>query len=395
MSKHQPGNALMHNYKRIPLRFTHGEGCHLFAEDGSSYLDFTSGIGVNSLGHAHPRLTAELQDQVGKLLHVSNLYDESLQIRCAARLAKACALGQVFFCNSGTEAGEAAIKLARRVQFDAKRSEQRGILAVESGFHGRTLGTLSCTANEKYRRPFEPLLPGCHWIKRNDLAALERELRSQNYAAFFVEAIQGEAGVYALNREFLHQAMALCKETHTVFVVDEVQSGGGRSGRFLASQSFGIEADIVTLAKPLAGGIPIGAVVASQEIAQHFVPGDHGSTFGGNPLACRAALVVLSELFDHGLLEHVDTMGKLWGSYLEELSNRHEAIDHHRGLGLMRAIVLKEPHDNAAIAAALRERGLLVIPSPENSLRMLPPFVISDEELACATDMLDQELASL
>lgn len=385
----------MATYQRIPLRFTHGEHCTLYDEDGNGYLDFASGVGVCSLGHAHPKLTAVLREQVGRLLHVSNLYDEPLQIDCAKRLAEACGLDRVFFCNSGTEASEAAIKLARRVQHDRGHRDRYSILAVQGGFHGRTTGALACTANEAYRAPFEPLLPGAHWIERDDVDALERELRSGRYAAFFVEPIQGEAGVYPLDREFLHAARTLARETETLLIADEVQAGGGRTGHYLACQHYDVDPDIVTLAKPLASGIPIGAIVARHEVAEHFVPGDHGSTYGGNPLACRAALTVLSELFDHGLLEHVHGMGQRFGAALDQLVHEHDAVIEARGIGLIRALVLRETYSNKDVAASLRERGLLVIPSPGNSLRMLPPFVLREEDLACAIDMLDEELTTL
>jgi acetylornithine/N-succinyldiaminopimelate aminotransferase len=392
MSEHH--DPRMHNYKRIPLRFTHGERCTLFDEDGQGYIDFASGIGVNSLGHAHPKLTAVLQDQVAKLLHVSNLYDEPLQIDCAARIAKACGLDQVFFCNSGTEASEAAIKLARRVQHDRGHTGKTGILCVEGGFHGRTLGALSCTANEAYRATFEPLVPGMQWIPRDDVEALERELRSGSYAGFFVEPIQGEAGVLPLAAEFLRRARQLCTETETVFIADEVQAGGGRTGQFLACQHYDIEPDLVTLAKPLAGGVPIGALVGRRPFSEHFVPGDHGSTFGGNPLACRAALTVLSELFDQGLLEHVHEVSRDFERRLEQLVDSFDPVQSQRGVGLMRALVLDEQLSNADVTASLRERGLLVIPSPGNSLRMLPPFVLGSDELDCAFDILDSEFAT-
>jgi acetylornithine aminotransferase/acetylornithine/N-succinyldiaminopimelate aminotransferase len=386
-----PNNdARVPSYRRLPLRFTHGQGTRLFDDRGKSYLDFLSGLGVSALGHAHPGLTEVLRDQAGKLLHVSNLYDEPLQKRCAAKLAKACDLDLVFFSNSGAEANECALKMARRYQFNRGERKRSRFLALNRSFHGRTMGALSVTAKEAYRNPFAPLIPDVQFVPPENARALEEALKTETFAALILEPIQGESGVYPLSKSYLQTALELSHGTGTLLVMDEIQTGGGRTGSFLACQQLELTPDIVTLAKPLAGGIPIGATLALQEVGKSLQPGDHGSTFGGNPLACRAALFFLEELLERGLLERVQRVGERFRQGLQQLADKHRTIQSIRGQGLMLAIDLDKP--SGEVNERLLERGLLANSLAETALRFLPPFIVQDAEIDQALDILDQSL---
>lgn len=372
--------SLLPSYGRLPLRFVRGEGSWLITEDGTRYLDFLSGIGVNALGHAHPRWVAALQDQLTKLTHISNLYESDAQQEAGARLCRATGLDFAFFSNSGTEANEAGLKMARRFQKESGREHKTRVLALEGGFHGRSMGALSITAHEAYRAPFAPLVPGAAWIRPGDIDALERELNTGDFAVLVVEILQGEAGVRPVCFEFLRRARAVCTATDTLLMVDEVQTGCGRTGHFLASKLAGITPDIVSLAKPLAAGIPIGATLCKHAIGTHMTPGTHGSTFGGNEFACRAALVFLDELEEHGLLAHVREVGAAFEAGLRQLVDKYPSIAIDvQGYGLMRSLVLRE--DSAPYARALQEEGLLAIASGGTRLRFLPPFTVSHEEV--------------
>lgn len=382
---------LLPNYARIPLRFVRGEGAWLITEDGTRYLDFLSGIGVNALGHAHPRWTEALRDQLGTLTHISNLYESDAQQRAGDRLCEASGLDFAFFSNSGTEANEAGLKMARR--FHAETGSARsGVLALVDGFHGRTFGALAATWSEKYRAPFAPLVPGTKWIRAGDFDALADELGTRSHGVFVAEVIQGEAGVKPVCLEFLRRARQLCDDTGTLLMIDEVQTGCGRTGRFLAADYAGIRPDIVSLAKPLGGGIPIGATLCTRAIGERMTPGTHGSTFGGNELACRAALVFLEELLDHGLMRRVEEAGQRFGSGLARLAQAHDVASFEQGFGLMRALVLRE--DATPYATALQNEGLLTIASGGNRLRFLPPFIVSDSEIDDALSRIDKVLTT-
>ncbi len=383
-------DARVPNYRRLPLHFTHGKGARLYEEGGRTYLDFLSGLGVTALGHAHPGLTEVLCDQAGKLLHVSNLYDEPLQKRCAAQIAKACGLDLVFFSNSGAEANECALKMARRYQHNQGKPERTRFLALERSFHGRTMGALSVTAKEAYRSPFAPLIPDVQFVPPENARALEEALNTETFAALILEPIQGESGVHPLSTSYLKKALELSHGTGTLLVMDEIQTGGGRTGSFLACQQAGVKPDIVTLAKPMAGGVPIGATCARREVGESLQPGDHGSTFGGNLLACRAALFFLEELFERGLLHRVQQAGERFRRGLEQLAKKHGTIQTVRGQGLMLAIDLDQP--SGPINDRLQEKGLLANALAETALRFLPPFIVRDEEIDEALDILDQSL---
>ena len=383
-------DARVPSYRRLPLRFTHGDGARLFEEGGKTYLDFLSGLGVTALGHAHPGLTEVLRDQAGKLLHVSNLYDEPLQKRCAAKIAEACGLDLVFFSNSGAEANECALKMALRYQHNKGKPERRRFLALERSFHGRTMGALSVTAKEAYRSPFAPLIPDVQFVPPENARALAEALRTETFAALILEPIQGESGVHPLSTSYLKKTLKLSHGTGTLLVMDEIQTGGGRTGSFLACQQAGVKPDIVTLAKPLAGGVPIGATCARREVGESLQPGDHGSTFGGNLLACRAALFFLEELFERGLLNRVQQAGERFHEGLQRLAKKHKTIQTIRGQGLMLAVDLDQP--SGPVNERLLEKGLLANSLAETALRFLPPFVVQDEEIDEALSILDQSL---
>ncbi len=376
-------------YRRLPLRFVRGEGARLFTEDGRPYLDLLSGIAVNALGHAHPRLVEALRDQAGALLHASNLYRHPWGDELATRLAEASGLDLVFFCNSGAEANETALKIARCHHHDLG-DPRPGFLALEGGFHGRSLGALSITAKESYRRPFEPLLHGVEWLPPNDQAALAAALRGRRAAALILEPIQGESGVHPLEEGYLQAARDLCDETGTLLIHDEIQCGAGRTGSFLAAEAAGVVPDLVTLAKPIGGGLPLGAVIARAEVGKVLRPGDHGSTFGGNPMACRGGLVFLEELLDHGLLERVAEGGARFREGLEELAERHPSAREVRGRGYMLALELEVPA--APVLDALLGEGVLANAVTETALRFLPPYVLTDDEREEALSILDRAL---
>lgn len=379
-------------YGKTGLCFTHGSGARLFTESGQSYLDFLSGIGVNSLGHAHPGLTKTIQEQAERFLHVSNLYDHPWQARFAARLAEACGLDQVFFSNSGAEAIEAGLKMARRFQFDQGDQPRTAFLALEGSFHGRTLGALSCTSNPDYRRPFAPLIHEVDFLPRDDIERLEGALRSRRYAALLIEPIQGESGVLPLPVLFLKEARRITQETGTLLLFDEIQCGGGRTGSFLHSAKAGVQPDIVTLAKPIAAGLPVGATVVTREVGQHLVPGDHGSTFGGGPLVCAAGLFFLEELLDRGLMLRVQEAGARFAEGLDRLSAGIDRVDHRRGEGLMQALVLETP--SAPVNARLQEHGLLANACGGTALRFLPPYIVSDDDIDEALRILEDVLTA-
>lgn len=386
-------NKLLPSYARLPLRFAHGEGAWLTTDDGERYLDFLSGIGVNALGHSHPRWVEAVGAQLSTLTHVSNLYESKVQQEAGARLCEATGFDYAFFSNSGTEANEAGLKMARRFQHaqaaESGNAAKTRMLALEGGFHGRSMGALSLTAHEAYRAPFAPLVPGGAWIRAGDVDNLQRELETGEYAVFVAEIFQGEAGVVPVDARFLQRARELCTAHDTLLMVDEVQTGCGRTGHFLASELAGIEADIVSLAKPLGAGIPIGATLCRAPVGAVMTPGTHGSTFGGNELACRAALVFLDEL-EGGLLEHVRDVGESFAAGLRELVEAYDVAIDVQGAGLMRCLVLRE--DAAPYARALQNEKLLAIASGGTRLRFLPPFIVSREEVQDAVQRIGAAL---
>jgi acetylornithine aminotransferase len=369
---------LMNNYARQAVAFTHGEGCHLFDTNGRRYLDGLAGIAVNTLGHNHPRLTAALGQQVHRLIHTSNLYQVKEQETLADRLALLSGMDDVFFCNSGCEANEAAIKLAR-LYGHQKGIEQPAIIVMEQAFHGRTLATLSATGNRKVQAGFEPLVPGFVRVPFDDLAAIEQvAANNANVVAVLFEPIQGEGGINICHDNFMQGLRRICDAKGWLFMVDEVQCGVGRTGKWFAHQHAGITPDVMTLAKGLGSGVPVGACLTAGAATGVFKPGNHGSTFGGNPLACVAALTTLTVLEEDNLLTRAVVLGDRMRARLgEQLSGLTAVID-IRGSGLMIGIELDRPC--TALVAAGLEAGILINVTADKVVRLLPSLVMSDAE---------------
>ncbi len=368
----------MENYSRLPVRFVRGEGVYLFDERGRRYLDFVSGIAVCSLGHSHPKLVEAICSQARNLIHVSNLFENPWQEELARRLVEEFwAEGRVFFCNSGTEANEAAIKLVRKFFRDRGEGRYR-IITFRKGFHGRTYGSLSATAQEKFHKGFEPILEGFDYAELNDIDSV-KGLVSEETAGIMLEVIQGEGGINECEEGFLREVQSLCRDRGILLVVDEVQTGIGRTGKFYGYQHFGIEPDVITLAKGLGGGVPIGAVVAREEVARSLTPGSHGSTFGGNPLACRTAKVVVEEV--KKLLPHVEEVG---GYFREKLLHLGKV----KGRGLMLGLELDG--DCREVVLKALEKGLVINCTAGNVLRFLPPLIVEKEHIDEAVSILEE-----
>jgi len=381
---------VLQTYKRQPVVFVRGEGSRLFDEDGRSYLDFISGIGVCVLGHAHPGLAAVIADQAKTLIHTSNLYYHPLQGQLAARLASMSGLQRTFFCNSGTEAVEACLKFARRYWYSKGIKNRTQYVALEHGFSGRTMGALSVTANSHYREPFGPLIPGVTFIAPDDIKGLEAAVTEQT-AAVIAEPIQGEGGVRPLSPEFAAAVARVTKATGTLLIADEIQCGLGRTGRSFHFQSFGWTPDLVTIGKAIGSGIPIGAALVAEHVAKEIFAGDHGTTYGGNLLSTRAALYVLDELDQ--LAPHIKEAGALFEQTLLALQKQHRVITSVRGAGLMRGLELAV--DAAPVVEAALKSGLLVNRTAERVVRMLPPLTVTAAEIEEATRILDGALRSV
>jgi acetylornithine/N-succinyldiaminopimelate aminotransferase len=377
---------VLQTYRRAPVVFTRGEGVYLFDDAGNKYLDLISGVGVASLGHANPLLADALATQARTLVHTSNLYFHELQGQVAARLASLSGLPRTFFCNSGTEAMEGCLKFARRFWHTAGDARRTGLVALEHAFHGRSMGSLSVTWDEHYRAPFQPLLQGVVWVPAGDIAAFEAAV-SDTTTAIVIEAIQGEGGVRPLSAEFAKAVKDAQQRTGALLICDEVQCGLGRTGVAFGYQRLGLEPDLVAVGKAIGGGMPVGAVLVSERVAQAVSAGDHGSTYGGNLLACRAALVFLEQLTDGGLMTHVQEVGKQMAAGLCELAGKHPVIREVRGAGLMWGVDLTV--DATPFVAAALERRVLINRTAETVIRMLPPFVISSAEVAEALGQLD------
>lgn len=385
------GKYLMNTYKRAPVAFASGRGVRLIDVEGRPYLDFIAGIAVCALGHNHPVLTASIQAQAARLLHVSNLYVIPEQARLGQWLVEHSALDRAFFCNSGAEANEAAIKLVRKHWY-AKGEQRFEIIVAQQSFHGRTLGTLAATAQPKYQKAFEPLPPGFIAVPFDDVDALRQAVGPRS-AAVMLEVVQGEGGLRFPSPAYLPSVRRVCDEHELLLILDEVQTGIGRTGRWFAYEHYGITPDIMTLAKGLGGGVPIGALLATESVASAFQPGDHGSTFGGNPLACAAALAVVETLEDEGLLTRVAEVGAYFLDQLRALARRHPVVTEVRGLGLLVAVDLSV--DAAGAVIACRERGLLVNAVQPNTLRFAPPLIVTQAEVDQAVTILDAALAAI
>ncbi|MDP2824439.1 MAG: aspartate aminotransferase family protein [Sulfuritalea sp.] len=369
---------LMNTYGRLPVAFTHGQGCRLFDEQGRSYLDALAGIAVNTLGHNHPRLVKALSEQVGRLIHTSNLYRISEAEAASDRLAAISGMDEVFFCNSGCEANEAAIKLAR-LYGHQQGIEQPAIIVMEQAFHGRTLATLSATGNRKVQAGFEPLVSGFVRVPFDDLAAIEQlATRNPNVVAVLFEPIQGEGGINLAHNDFMRSLRQICDRKNWLFMVDEVQCGIGRTGVWFAHQHAGIVPDVMTLAKGLGSGVPIGACLAAGRAAGVFKPGNHGSTFGGNPLACVAALTTLDVIEADGLMAHAEKLGAAIREGLNQGLSGIAGFVEVRGDGLMIGIELDRPCTDLVKRGL--EAGLLINVTADKVVRLLPALVMSDAE---------------
>ena len=377
----QADQHLMRTYRRPPLVFSHGKGCYLYDSTGKAYLDFLGGIAVNALGYSHPRLVRVVQREARRAVHLSNLFHNPFQGPLAKKLAEWSGLDRVFFTNSGTEAIEGALKLARAY---AKKNLVPGsrpktrILALENSFHGRTFGAVSITYPAKYREPFEPLVPGAEFVRFNDVADLQHKFGS-DVCAIVMETIQGEGGITAVSEDFWKEARALATANNAALIADEIQCGLGRTGRKFAYQKFGDAPDIVTVAKPLAGGLPLGAVIANEKFAEAFTPGIHGTTFGGGPLVCAAALEVLNIVEGQRLFENVSKRGTELKEGLEKLQPRFDFIREVRGEGLILGLDLSIK--GAPIVEEALRQGLIINCTHEHILRLLPPFIIGAQHV--------------
>ncbi len=385
---------LLGTYDRYPLLFTRGEGAHLIDDNGTRYLDLLSGIGVNALGYAHPAIEKAIADQSQRLIHISNLYYHPGQAALALKLTEATGMDRAFFCNSGTEANEAALKLARA--WAKLKREQGGnlgtkFLALENSFHGRTMGSVAATWKDKYREPFDPVMPGVEFVRFNDVDDLRAKF-STDVCAILVEAIQGEGGINPLSHEFLQAARDLTRSTGALLVADEIQSGMGRTGKWCAYQHYGIQPDVTTLAKPLAGGIPLGALLCTEDAAQAIHAGMHGTTFGGGPLACAVALAVIDTIECDHLLDHVTEVGTYFQEQLRQLANNHSAIVDVRGLGLMLAIELDSADLAKTVLGEMMKRRILINRTSETVLRFLPPYILEKEHVDQGVSALDEVL---
>ncbi len=383
---------LLQTYDRSPVLFTGGQGVYITDENGTKYLDLLSGIGVNALGYNHPAITATMIAQSQKLIHTSNLFYHEGQAELALRLTERSGLDRAFFANTGTEAWEAALKLAR-AHAGVLRSEGKTIgtkfLALEQSFHGRTFGAMSTTYKDKYREPFAPVVPGVEFVKLNDVADLRAKF-SNEVCAILVEAIQGEGGIRPLTQEFFAEARALASSTGALLIVDEIQAGMGRTGKWFAYQHYGIQPDVTTLAKPIAGGIPLGAVLCTEEVARSIHPGMHGTTFGGGPLACSVAIAVIDAIEKDGLLANATAVGDYFQQQLRSLAKRHEAIVDVRGKGLMVAAELDSAELGKLTVAEMLKRHILINCTSDTVLRFLPPYILERAHVDTAIKALDE-----
>ena len=376
-------------YKRFPVAFEKGSGCKLWDTQGRAYTDFVAGIAVCNLGHAHPRIQAAVSSQAETLLHVSNLYYTLPQVELAAWLVENSFADRVFFGNSGAEANEAAIKLARRYFKERDEAQRFRIITMQGSFHGRTLATLSATGQEKVRKGFDPVLQGFDFVPFNDAEALRAAIGSST-CAVMLEPIQGEGGVRCPDENYLKAVRDICDDTGLLMIFDEIQTGMGRTGQLFAYQHFGVEPDIMTLAKALANGLPVGAMLAKEQIAAAFGPGSHASTFGGTPIVTAAALEVCKILTEDKIIENGHKAGIYFKDKLYELKDRHAIIEDVRGMGLLLGMKLKI--DSGPVVTKCMQKGFLINCIQDNILRFIPPLIISNDEIDELIECLDKIL---
>jgi len=383
---------VLHTYRRQAVAFVRGQGTRLYDVSGKEYLDFVSGIGVASLGHAHPGLAAVIAEQARTLLHTSNLYYHPFQAEAAGRLTALSGLARAFFCNSGTEANEACLKFARRYWYTQGVRDRVGFVAVQKGFAGRTMGALSVTHDEHYRAPFQPLVGPVTFVDPDDPEALGAAV-TERTAAVIAEPIRGEGGVRPLPPAFAAAIADVCQRTGTLLIADEVQTGLGRTGHAFHAHALGWQPDLISVGKALGSGVPVGAALVSERVAATVSPGDHGSTYGGNLLATRAAAYVLEQLMDHGLLDRVRTTGDRLEQRLRTLALKHPVVAEVRGSGLMRALDLRV--DAAPVVDLAREKGLLVNRTDTTVVRLLPPLTVEAGDIDACAETLDAVLAAV
>ena len=385
----QAEQALVHTYNRYPIVLDHGEGVYLYDTEGKKYLDFAAGIAVCSLGYGHPEYNAALKEQMEKLLHVSNLFYTAPVVDAAEKLKKASQMDRIFFTNSGTEAIEGALKAARKYAY-TKKSGKYEFIAMEHSFHGRSMGAVSVTGTENYRTPFEPLVGGVRFAKYNDLESVKAQITDQT-CAIILETVQGEGGIYPAESEFLKEIRMLCDENDILLILDEIQCGMGRTGSMFAWQDYGVRPDIMCMAKAIGNGVPVGAFAMTEEVAEYSLkPGDHGTTYGGNPFACAAVDKVLDIFEKNHIVEHVKELTPYLEEKLDELVEKYDGVLKRRGKGLMQGLVLARPVGE--VIANAQKEGLLVISAGGNVLRMVPPLVIKKEHVDEMIEKLERAL---
>lgn len=385
---------LLQTYDRYPAAFARGKGMCLYDEKGRAYMDFLSGIGVMALGYSHPAITRAIREQAGRLVHVSNLFYTPFQSTLAKELTRLSGLDRAFFCNSGTEAWEAALKLARAYARARGKNKRVRFLAMENSFHGRTMGSVATTATAKYREPFAPVMPGVEFVKFNDVEDLRRKFDDTVCAVCF-EPVQGEGGIRPVSKEFFAEARRLTRRADALLLADEIQCGLGRTGRMFAFQHYGIKPDVMTLAKPIACGLPLGALLATEKAAAAFTPGMHGTTYGGGPLSCAAALEFLAVMKREKMLPQIKSKGAYLLKRLRGLAAKHASVAEARGLGLMAALELKSGDDAKAVHKRLLERRVIINRTHETVLRFLPPYIVTLRQLDLLIAELDAALGAL
>ena len=368
--------CLMHTYAALPIVITHGEGSCLFDENNKKYIDFTSGIGVNSVGYNNKKLNEAILNQLNSFAHLSNIFLSTPTVKLANKLTTISKMSKVFFSNSGAEANEGALKLAKKYSYMKYGGKRNKILSLKDSFHGRTLATLTATGQDKFHKYFDPFPDGYDYVTPNSIEDFKEKL-TDDVCAIIMEAIQGEGGVNLLNNNFVQEVCNVCKEKDVLIIFDEVQCGLGRTGHIFCFQEFGVEADIITLAKGLGGGLPIGAILCNEKLSNTFTPGDHGSTFGGNPVVCAGALAVLDQICNDALLSSVQAKGKFIRQTLTK--SKLPLVKNIRGLGLMIGIEVSCPPDE--IQKKALEKGLLILTAGKNVVRLLPPLTISEIEI--------------
>ncbi|KXV40514.1 acetylornithine aminotransferase [Gluconobacter japonicus] len=379
-------SALMPNYKRADLAFEQGEGVWLTASDGRRYLDFGAGIAVSSLGHGHPKLVKTIADQAAKVMHVSNLYRIPQAEKLADLLVKNSFADSVLFCNSGAEANEGMVKMIRRAQFENGHPERTRVLCFDGAFHGRTLAMISATGNPAYQKGFGPVVEGFDHAPFNNTNTLRAAITPET-AGIIVEPIQGESGIKPATEVFMKALRAVCDEHGIYLGFDEVQTGVGRTGKLFAHEWYGIKPDVISIAKGIGGGFPLGAVLATEELAKHLTPGSHGTTFGGNPLACAAGTTVLEEVLSPGFLNHVQSVGETFGALLQDVVKRSSGVfDDVRGMGLMRGLHCVPPVGE--VMPFVTAAGLLTVGAGDNVLRLVPPLIVTEEDCKIACNKL-------